>query len=426
MSDGRVYQVNLGTSGLPKLPVSEAMVTRLGLEGDRQREQTLHGGPLRAICLFGIEVIERLQAEGHPTEPGGVGENLTTVGVEWSTLPGGTRVEVGDEVILELTTPANPCSTQKPNFRDGRFGRISVLTHPTDSRMYASVLREGTVRTGDPIVLLPPVADSAGMRAHLMARIDRVEQHGDLGLWAAANAGGWSVAVMDDGELSVSAAPDIPTMAFNHAVGLRTLPHLLPRVVAHFDRHGVVGWLPMHEQPWPDARPDFQLPIFAAPTSVVEEQPVPVGVTIRRIEPEEWRIAAELIEQSGAMGFPAGLTTALTPHLLGQRDVHAFVAFETDGRAAATSTLRVSGRVGLLRTGVVRPDMRGRGLQRALIAARAQFARELGCDVVTAQAGVGTVSTRNLLAVGLEQIAVRDVYRYKPTGATRTTGPLTA
>src|SRR3990172_4523452 len=111
---GRVLQVSISDGGIPKHPVERAWVGRLGLAGDRHREDTVHGGPLRAICLFAVEVIERLQAEGHPVEPGGVGENLTTSGVEWSRLPPGTRARVGERLVLEVTLPAMPCAAQRP------------------------------------------------------------------------------------------------------------------------------------------------------------------------------------------------------------------------------------------------------------------------------------------------------------------------
>ncbi|MDL2334637.1 MAG: MOSC domain-containing protein [Chloroflexota bacterium] len=86
LATGRVLQVNISPGGVPKLPVERAWVSTFGLEGGRHREYTVHGGPYRAVCLFGMEVIERLQAEGHPIEPGGAGENLTTSGIEWSLL----------------------------------------------------------------------------------------------------------------------------------------------------------------------------------------------------------------------------------------------------------------------------------------------------------------------------------------------------
>ncbi len=413
-SAGRVYQVNVSPGGLPKLPVAEARVTRLGLEGDRHREDTVHGGPFRAVCLYGMEAIERLQAEGHPTEPGGVGENLTTTGLDWSTIPAGTRVEVGSEVVLELTTPAMPCNTQRPNFRDGRFGRISILTHPSDSRMYARVVRDGTVRPGDPITLLPPEPGSLGERAGLMARIDRLEQASNLRLWRAAIAGGLDVRVLNDGELSIAAAPSIPGPAFNQANGLRTLPHLLPRVTEHFDRHGVAGWLPMHEPPWTDAEPDYRLAILVGPPASVDGQPLPPGVTIRRLDQSESAIWSEVLDDADGAAFGAeGVTATLAPHLLATRDVHTLAAFDGVGRALAVGSLHIHGHLGLLRAGDVRPEASGRGLQRSLIAARAALARELGCDMLVSLAEPGSVSERNLLRVGLERLAVRDVYAYE-------------
>jgi hypothetical protein len=49
-----------------------------------------------------------------------------------------------------------------------------------------------------------------------------------------------------------------------------------------------------------------------------------------------------------------------------------------------------------------------------MIWARALLAREAGCDMVSAQAAPGTVSARNLMSLGLEQLVTRDVYRFPP------------
>ena len=62
VATGRVLQVSVSPGGVPKLPIERAWVGRFGLEGDKHSEPTVHGGPHRAVCLFGIEVIERLQA----------------------------------------------------------------------------------------------------------------------------------------------------------------------------------------------------------------------------------------------------------------------------------------------------------------------------------------------------------------------------
>ena len=53
-----------------------------------------------------------------------------------------------------------PCNLIEDAFRDRRSGRISILRFPSDSRMYARVLREGIVRPGDAIEVLRPAADS--------------------------------------------------------------------------------------------------------------------------------------------------------------------------------------------------------------------------------------------------------------------------
>jgi MOSC domain-containing protein YiiM len=147
---GRVLQVNTSRGGVPKLPVPEARVERLGLTDDRH-DDPRHGGPLAAVSLLGIEVIGRIAAEGHPITPGTAGENVTTEGIEWGALPIGTRVAIGPELVVELTKHVTPCRTIAHNFSDGRFVRLSSTLHPLDTRLYASVVHEGTIRPGDEI-----------------------------------------------------------------------------------------------------------------------------------------------------------------------------------------------------------------------------------------------------------------------------------
>jgi len=75
--EGRIFQLNISPGGVPKLPLREAMVGELGLEGDGHSFPDIHGGPERALCLFSLERILELQAEGHPIFPGAAGENIT-------------------------------------------------------------------------------------------------------------------------------------------------------------------------------------------------------------------------------------------------------------------------------------------------------------------------------------------------------------
>ena len=150
----RVHQLSVSGGGVPKLPVAQAEVTANGIVGDRQRNRRFHGGPRRAVCLFALEEIERLRAEGHPVAPGTTGENVTVAGLPWERVRPGACLALGGEVVLEVTSYTAPCKNIGPSFRDGDFTRISQKLHPGESRVYARVLTPGIVRTGDPVRLL--------------------------------------------------------------------------------------------------------------------------------------------------------------------------------------------------------------------------------------------------------------------------------
>ena len=148
-----VHQISVSNGGLPKLPVPQARVTVEGVKGDRHRNTLLHGGPDRAVCLFSLELIEALRAEGHPITPGSSGENLTLAGVDWSRLEPGSRIAVGNEVRLEIASYTAPCKQTTCLFHDEDASRISQDLHPGWSRLYAKVLAEGTVRAEDAVAV---------------------------------------------------------------------------------------------------------------------------------------------------------------------------------------------------------------------------------------------------------------------------------
>ena len=154
MAQGRIVQISISPGGVPKLPVPEARVTTLGLEGDLHREMEVHGGPERALCIFAMEQIRMLQSEGHSVSPGAIGENLTVEGLDWERVTPGSRFELGAGVLIEVTSYTAPCSNIKKNFADGDFSRVSQKRHPGGSRVYARVLSEGMIRQGDTVRLV--------------------------------------------------------------------------------------------------------------------------------------------------------------------------------------------------------------------------------------------------------------------------------
>lgn len=151
---GRIFSINCSPGGIPKLPVPDALVSRSGVFGDSQRNMEIHGGPDRAVCLFSLERIRALQLEGHPIGTGTTGENLTISGLDWNLVVPGSRLTTG-EAILEITSFTIPCKTIRESFTEHKFTRMSQKHHPGWSRVYARVLREGMVRTGDAVSFHP-------------------------------------------------------------------------------------------------------------------------------------------------------------------------------------------------------------------------------------------------------------------------------
>ena len=152
---GTVISINVSGGGVPKGRVNDAKVSLLGLVNDAHDDKIHHGGPERAVCVYSLERIRSLQAEGHPIDIGTAGENVTVEGLDWELVVPGVQLRLGDEVVLEVASFTSPCKTIRESFIDGRFVRISQKLHPGWSRVYTRVLAEGTVRFGDAVELTP-------------------------------------------------------------------------------------------------------------------------------------------------------------------------------------------------------------------------------------------------------------------------------
>ena len=146
----RLHQISISKGGVPKHAVSHAEITGAGVKGDRQRNPDIHGGPDRAVCLYSLDVIEALRAEGHPIAPGSAGENLTMAGIDWTSVKPGMRLRIGP-VRLEIVSYTAPCVHNGRWFLNENFSRMSQKKYPGWSRVYARVLTEGSVRAGDPV-----------------------------------------------------------------------------------------------------------------------------------------------------------------------------------------------------------------------------------------------------------------------------------
>ena len=155
LQTGRVFQINISPGGVPKLPVRQASLNTLGLAGDDHRSKHVHGGPERALCLYSVERIQALQAEGHPVFAGAMGENLTLSGLDWERVTPGMQMQIGKVVLIEITRHTTPCANLIDCFVGGRIDRVLEERNPGWSRVYARVLQEGEIWVGDPVTLRP-------------------------------------------------------------------------------------------------------------------------------------------------------------------------------------------------------------------------------------------------------------------------------
>src|SRR5690606_32101065 len=68
---------------------------------------------LRQVHLIASELFEELAVQGFRVQPGDLGENITTRGVDLLGLPRGTRLRIGASAILEVTGLRNPCADRR-------------------------------------------------------------------------------------------------------------------------------------------------------------------------------------------------------------------------------------------------------------------------------------------------------------------------
>ncbi len=150
---GHIAQISISQGGVPKMAISRAEVSQIGLLGDRQKTPGIHGGPEKALCLWSLEVIETLCQEGHRIAPGYAGENITIAGLDWSKVVPGMQLKLGDTVRVEISSYADPCRKNMRWFSDRRYSRISQKHYPGSSRVYARVLEPGLIQTRDVVHL---------------------------------------------------------------------------------------------------------------------------------------------------------------------------------------------------------------------------------------------------------------------------------
>ncbi|MDD2778196.1 MAG: MOSC domain-containing protein [Methanocellales archaeon] len=112
-----------------------------GLIGDAHGNSDTH----RQVSLLAIESIDKMQKLGLDLKPGDFAENLTTKGIDLTSLSPGTRITIGDEVILEISQIGKECHSGCAIFR-----QVGQCIMPKEG-IFAKVIRGGSVKAGDTI-----------------------------------------------------------------------------------------------------------------------------------------------------------------------------------------------------------------------------------------------------------------------------------
>jgi len=102
----------------------------------------------RQISLLGVESIDKMQAKGFKIKYGDFAENLTIEGIVLHQLPLGTKLKVGEDVLLEVTQIGKEC-----HYGCEIRKKIGDCVMPREG-IFARVLKGGKVKTGDEIEVL--------------------------------------------------------------------------------------------------------------------------------------------------------------------------------------------------------------------------------------------------------------------------------
>ena len=170
-SSGHVVGVSRDDAHRFSKPARESitLIAGIGVEGDAHAGATVQHlsritrdpmtPNLRQVHLIHAELFDLVATRGHEVTPGALGENITTAGIDLLGLSRGTRLELGEDAVIEITGLRNPCA-QINGLSEGLMKElVSVDDSGATVRLagvMSVVLAGGVVRPGDSIRVIPP------------------------------------------------------------------------------------------------------------------------------------------------------------------------------------------------------------------------------------------------------------------------------
>ena len=131
--------------GTTKKPVPEVILKEeFGVVGDAHADCLTH----RQVSLLASESIDKMRARGFDLQPGDFAENITTQGVDLTSLPIGTWLQVGQEVVMEMTQIGKECHAACEIRR-----LVGDCIMPREG-VFARVIHGGRVKAGDTVKII--------------------------------------------------------------------------------------------------------------------------------------------------------------------------------------------------------------------------------------------------------------------------------
>jgi MOSC domain-containing protein YiiM len=128
--------------GMKKTPVAEIVIKEgFGVVGDAHADCSTH----RQVSLLANESINKMRNKGFELNYGDFAENITTKGIDLTSIPLGTRFSVGKEVVLEMTQIGKECHAACAIRQ-----QVGDCIMPREG-VFAKVIRGGRVKPGDTI-----------------------------------------------------------------------------------------------------------------------------------------------------------------------------------------------------------------------------------------------------------------------------------
>lgn len=140
---GKVISLNISEKkGMRKKPVEEVVVREnFGIEDDAHASSEWH----RQVSLLALESVKKMQAMGLDVKPGDFAENITTEGIDLPSLPIGATMNIGADVIGEVSQIGKECHT-----RCAIYYQAGDCVMPKEG-IFIKILKGGKITKGDTI-----------------------------------------------------------------------------------------------------------------------------------------------------------------------------------------------------------------------------------------------------------------------------------